>query len=72
MEENFNWNLASNNQLREECELLEKEFEEKQAELKKMVNKIEEINGMLTEMSRTYNEVKAILNKREGKENDGK
>ena len=31
MEEDFNWNLASNAQLKEECGRLEKLFEEKQS-----------------------------------------
>jgi hypothetical protein len=34
MEENFNWNLASNAQLKEECERLEIEFSEKQQKMK--------------------------------------
>lgn len=71
MEENFNWNLASNSQLKEECERLEKEFSTLQTELKEYVNKIDSLNTNLVEMSKKYREIKEILNKREGK-NDGK
>lgn len=71
MEENFNWNLASNSQLKEECERLEKEFSTLQTELKEYVNKIDSLNTNLVDMSKKYREIKEILNKREGK-NDGK
>jgi wobble nucleotide-excising tRNase len=67
MEENFNWNLASNAQLKEECERLEKEFGEKQKELGGLVSKIDEFNEILFNMSKKYRELKEILNKREGK-----
>ena len=46
MEDNINWQLASNSQLKEECERLEKEFNETQEELKTYVSKIEEFNGL--------------------------
>ena len=71
MEENFNWNLASNSQLKEECGRLEKEFSTLQTELKEYVNKIDSLNANLVDMSKKYREIKEILNKREGK-NDGK
>jgi uncharacterized coiled-coil DUF342 family protein len=71
MEENFNWNLASNSQLKEECGRLEKEFSTLQTELKEYVNKIDSLNTNLVDMSKKYREIKEILNKREGK-NDGK
>jgi len=67
MEENFNWNLASNAQLKEECERLEKEFAQNQEELGKIVSKIDEYNVVLTDLSKQYIQVKEILNKREGK-----
>ncbi len=70
MEDNINWNIASNSQLKEECERLENEFTEKQALLKEGLEKIEELNAYLTELSKHYVEVKQILNKREGKTND--
>ena len=71
MEEKFNWNLASNSQLKEECGRLEKEFSTLQTELKEYVNKIDSLNTNLVDMSKKYREIKEILNKREGK-NDGK
>lgn len=67
MEDNFNWNLVSNAQLKEECERLENEFADKQKELKETVNQIDLLNNELLEMSKTYNDIKLILNKREGK-----
>ena len=67
MEDNLNWKLASNSQLKEECSRLEKEFEAKQNELRKIVNTVDELNNSLVEMSRQYREIKEILNKREGK-----
>lgn len=67
MEENINWQLASNSQLKEECERLEKEFNETQEELKTYVAKIEEFNETLTKLSKQYVNLKNILNKREGK-----
>ena len=70
MEENFNWNLASNAQLKEECERLKKEFVRNQEELGKVVSKIDEYNEVLVDLSKQYRQVKEILNKREGK-NEG-
>lgn len=67
MNENFNWNLASNAQLKEECERLETEFKKKQEELGGIVSKIDEYNTLLVNLSKQYREVKEILNKREGK-----
>ena len=67
MEEEKNWNMASNSQLKEECERLEKDFSEKQELLREGMEKIEELNNYLIELSREYNEVKKILNKREGR-----
>lgn len=67
MEENFNWNLASNAQLKEECERLKKEFVKNQEELGKIVGKIDEYNEILTNLSKQYREVNGILFKREGK-----
>lgn len=67
MDENFNWNLASNAQLKEECERLETEFKKKQEELGGLVSKIDEYNTVLVNLSKQYREVKEILNKREGK-----
>ena len=67
MEENFNWNLASNAQLKEECERLENEFSEKQQKMKDAVKEIDDLNESLKELSRQYVDIKNILNKREGK-----
>ena len=67
MEEDFNWQLASNSQLKEECERLEKEFNEGQEKLKEVVNAVDLINESLIELSKRYREIKEILNKREGK-----
>ena len=65
--EETNWNLASNSQLKEECERLEKIFKEKQDNIKEFVGKIDSINSKLVELSKKYLEIKDILNKREGK-----
>lgn len=67
MEENFNWNLASNAQLKEECERLENEFSKKQQKMKDAVKEIDDLNESLKELSRQYVDIKNILNKREGK-----
>ena len=67
MEENFNWQLASNSQLKEECERLEKEFKEKQDEMREMVKKFDEISETMTKLSKEYVKIKEILDKREGK-----
>lgn len=68
--EETNWNLISNKELKEECERLEKEFVEKQEIMKDLVSKIEELDTNLTELSKNYVEIKKILNKREGKNDD--
>lgn len=67
MEENINWNLSSNTELKEKIESLEKEFAEKQAELKTIVQRVEELNNSMIELSKEYNKVVEILNKREGR-----
>lgn len=67
MEEDFNWNLASNAQLKEECERLEKLFEEKQEQMRETVSRIDEINKQLVKLSQQFLERKKILDKREGK-----
>lgn len=67
MEENINWNLSSNTELKEKIESLEKEFAEKQAELKTIVQRVEELNNSMVELSKEYNKVVEILNKREGR-----
>lgn len=67
MEEEINWKLASNSQLKEECERLEKEFAEKQEILKETVNKIDELNTSLTQLSKQYVEITDIIKKRGGK-----
>ncbi len=67
MDNDFNWKLASNKQLKEECERLEIEFKEKQNELGKYVSKIDEFNETLSKLSQQYVDLKKILNKREGK-----
>ena len=67
IDEDINWKLASNKQLKEECGRLENEFQEKQSELNKIVGTIDEINETLVEISKKYKELKSILNMREGK-----
>lgn len=67
MEENINWNLSSNTELKEKIESLEKEFAEKQAELKTIVQRVEELNNSMVELSKEYNKIVEILNKREGR-----
>ena len=67
MEEEFNWKLASNAQLKEECERLENDFTEKQRELGELVSRIDELNNTLVDMSKKYNDIKSILEVREGK-----
>lgn len=63
----MDWNIASNSELKEECKRLENDFLEKQQEIKKCVERVEELNKEMNELSATYIEVKNILNKREGK-----
>lgn len=65
--DNFNWDFASNAQLKEECERLENEFSENQKKMKDAIKEIDDVNERLKELSRQYVAVKKILNKREGK-----
>ena len=62
-----NWNMVSNTQLKEELTRLETEFKLKQDEMRKIVLKIDELHNSMNELSKTYVEIKDILNKREGK-----
>ena len=62
-----NWNMVSNSQLKEELTRLETEFQLKQDEMGKIVLKIDELHNSMNELSKTYVEIKNILDKREGK-----
>ena len=62
-----NWNMVSNTQLKEELTRLETEFKLKQDEMGKIVLKIDELHNSMNELSKTYVEIKDILDKREGK-----
>lgn len=62
-----NWNMVSNNQLKEELTRLETEFKLKQDEMGKIVLKIDELHNSMNELSKTYVEIQDILYKREGK-----
>lgn len=62
-----NWNIVSNSQLKEELTHLETEFKLKQDEMGKIVLKIDELHNSMNELSKTYVEIKDILDKREGK-----
>ena len=62
-----NWNMVSNTQLKEELTRLETEFKLKQDEMRKIVLKIDELHNSMNELSKTYVEIKNILDKREGK-----
>lgn len=62
-----NWNMVSNTQLKEELTRLETEFKLKQDEMRKIVLKIDELHNSMNELSKTYVEIKDILDKREGK-----
>ena len=62
-----NWNMVSNSQLKEELTRLETEFKLKQDEMGKIVLKIDELHNSMNELSKTYIEIKDILDKREGK-----
>lgn len=66
--EEFDWKLASNTQLKEELGRLEKTFNESQEEMKKIIEKIDELNNKMTTSSQSYIEIKKILNKREGRQ----
>ena len=62
-----NWNIASNTQLKEELTRLETEFKLKQSEMEKIVSEIDVLHNSMNELSKTYVEIKDILDKREGK-----
>lgn len=62
-----NWNMASNAQLKEELERLEKLFNAKQKEMEKIVSEIDVLHNDMNNLSKSYVEIKDILNKREGK-----
>jgi len=62
-----NWNMASNAQLKEELERLEKLFNAKQKEMEKIVSEIDILHNDMNNLSKSYVEIKKILNKREGK-----
>ena len=59
--------MVSNTQLKEELTRLETEFKLKQDEMGKIVLKIDELHNSMNELSKTYVEIKDILDKREGK-----
>ena len=62
-----NWNMASNAQLKEELERLDKLFNAKQKEMEKIVSEIDVLHNDMNNISKSYVEIKHILNKREGK-----
>ena len=62
-----NWNMASNTQLKEELERLENLFNKKQKEMEQMVLEIDILHNDINNLSKSYVEIKDILNKREGK-----
>ena len=62
-----NWNMVSNTQLKEELTRLETEFKLKQNEMEKIVSEIDVLHNSMNELSKTYVEIKDILDKREGK-----
>ena len=62
-----NWNMASNDQLKKELERLEKLFNAKQKEMEKIVSEIDVLHNDMNHLSKSYVEIKDILNKREGK-----
>ena len=59
--------MASNAQLKEELERLEKLFNAKQKEMEKIVSEIDVLHNDMNNLSKSYVEIKDILNKREGK-----
>lgn len=61
--ENKEINIMTNSELKSECEKLSKEYKEKQ----KIAS---ETLGKMIELSNRYNEITALLKKREGKTND--
>ena len=62
-----NWNMASNTQLKEELERLENLFNKKQKEMEQIVLEIDILHNDMNNLSKSYVEIKDILNKREGK-----
>jgi len=62
-----NWNMASNAQLKKELERLEKLFNEKQKEMEKTILEIDVLHNDMNNLSKSYVEIKDIVNKREGK-----
>ena len=62
-----NWNMASNAQLKEELERLENLFNKKQKEMEQIVLEIDILHNDMNNLSKSYVEIKDILNKREGK-----
>ena len=62
-----NWNMASNVQLKKELERLDKLFNAKQKEMEKIVSEIDVLHNDMNNLSKSYVEIKHILNKREGK-----
>lgn len=67
--EETNWNMASNTQLKEECERLENEYKDKQQIMEETCKKAEALHKEMVELSQHYVEVKNILDKRQGKKN---
>jgi chromosome segregation ATPase len=61
------WQIASNNELKDECERLYQLFDEKQKEIKMHLDAVEEIDKELNSMSTEYNKLKQILLRRNGK-----
>ena len=61
------WNMASNAQLKEELERLDKLFNAKQKEMEKIVSEIDVLHNDMNNLSKSYVEIRHILNKREGK-----
>ena len=59
--------MASNAQLKKELERLEKLFNAKQKEMEKIVSEIDVLHNDMNHLSKSYVEIKDILNKREGK-----
>ncbi len=66
MDEN-NWNMASNSQLKEELNRLDNEFNARQTEMEEIVSKIDVLHEEMNNLSKSYIEIKKILDKREGK-----
>ena len=62
-----NWNMASNAQLKEEKKKKKKLFNTKQKEMEKIVSEIDVLHNDMNNLSKSYVEIKDILNKREGK-----